>query len=96
MDHKLKQSIVELSDNPKIQAAGATFATASGMGTYLDYIPDMLGIIATTTGIILTWVMIRKGRLDAKKIRMEIKLMEKEHVCGTCIENRRKLETESL
>lgn len=86
---ELKQNMVQLIDNPKVQAAGATFTTTSGMLTVLNYIPNVLGILATTAGLILTWVMIRKGRLDAKKIKLEIKLMEKEHVCETCLENRR-------
>lgn len=89
MKPEMKESLVQLSNNPKIQAAGATFTTASGMGTFLNYLPDVLGVVATMTGIMFTWVMIRKGRLDAEKIRLEINLMEKERLCEACNSNRR-------
>ena len=89
MKPEMKDSLVQLSNNPKVQAFGATFTTASGMGTVLNYLPDALGVVATMTGIMFTWVMIRKGRLDAKKIRLEIKLMKKEHLCEACKDNRR-------
>ena len=85
----IKENLSQLSDNPKIQAAGATFTTASGLGTVLNYLPDFLGIVATMTGIMFTWVMIRKGRLDARKIKLEIKLMKQERICEKCKSNRR-------
>ena len=89
MKTEIKESLSQLSDNPKIQAAGAAFTTASGLGTVLNYLPDFLGIVATMTGILFTWVMIRKGRLDARKIKLEIKLMKQERICEKCKSNRR-------
>ncbi len=87
--NQIKQNMIQLSDNPKIQGAGATFTTTSGMLTVLEIIPGALGVVATMMGMILTWVMISKVRLDKKKRKLEIRLMEKEHVCEKCKENRR-------
>lgn len=89
MKQELKQSLIQLTENPKAQGLAATFTTISGAGTMLNYLPAVLGMIATSAGIMLTWVMIRKGRLDTKKIKLEIRLMKKQYICEKCIENRR-------
>lgn len=73
---QLKQSLVQLGNDPKIQAVGATWTTSWGVVTVLNLIPDILGVVATIMGIVFTWVMIRKGRLDAKKIKLEINMMK--------------------
>jgi hypothetical protein len=62
----------------RAQAVAATSTTAAGLGTFFDYLPDALGVIATLSGITLTWVMIYKGRLGAKKNRLEIEVLEKQ------------------
>ena len=89
---ELRQTMVQVAQNPNAQAAGATFTTTSGMLTYLGWLPPVLGVLATVMGMILTWFMISKVRLDKKKSKLEIKIMKKELVCDDCIENRRKYE----
>ena len=85
----MKQQLAQLSENPKVQGFWATWATTSGILTLLEYIPVVLGVPSMMMGMVLTWSMISKVGLDIKKTKMEIKLMEKEHVCKNCIDNRR-------
>lgn len=87
---QIKHSLAQLSEHPKIQTAAATFTTASGVLTVLQIIPIILGCIATIMGMILTYYMISNVKLDRKKRKREIKIMEKEHICEACHENRRK------
>jgi hypothetical protein len=82
--HTLKQSVEQLTDSQTGQGLAATFTTISGVGTVLNYLPALLGMAATMMGIMLTWVMINKGRLGAKKIKLEIALMKKQHKCSNC------------
>lgn len=65
------QAITQLAEDGKISAFYAAFTTAAGLGTLLDYIPDLLGIIATMSGITLTWVMICRTRLQIKVLKQE-------------------------
>ena len=66
----MKQSIVHhagpVIENVKAQAAAATLATGFGLGTFFDYLPDVLGVAGTMSGIMLTWVMICKLMLEIK------------------------------
>jgi hypothetical protein len=78
MKQNITQHAITLSENGKAQALASTFTTAAGIGTVLDYLPDMLGIIATLSGISLTWIMICKSRLDIKRIKLEIEEKEDE------------------
>lgn len=79
---KVKASIIQhaqaITESGKTQALGATFTTMAGVSTVLDYLPDVLGIIATLSGISLTWLMIYKSRLDIKRIKIEIENAEGE------------------
>lgn len=67
------QHATTIVESGKAQALASTFTTAAGVGTVLDYLPDMLGIIATISGITLTWIMICKSRLEIRKIKAEIR-----------------------
>ena len=73
-----KQNVIHLSDNPKMQGFWATWTTVFGLGTVLDYIPGVLGMAGTFMGLLLTWVMIRKGWLSSKKLKLEIVMMEEQ------------------
>jgi len=72
MKQSIAQHAITVTESGKAQALASTFTTAAGVGTVLDYLPDMLGIIATLSGITLTWIMICKSRLDIKRIKLEI------------------------
>jgi hypothetical protein len=84
MGHRITEVLQSTMENPKGQTFWATFTTMSGMGTLLNWLPDILGMIATFLGITLTWIMIGKGkaerrrsRLDTKRIELEIEVLEK-------------------
>ncbi|MCK5615755.1 hypothetical protein KAR91_78555 [Candidatus Pacearchaeota archaeon] len=84
MAHKVIEAFQTSMENPKGQHFWATFTTMSGMGTVMDWIPDIPGMIASVLGITLTWIMIRKGmadrrncRLDSKKKELEIEILER-------------------
>lgn len=68
----------------KLDAITAATTTGLGLGTFFNYLPSMLGIFATMSGITLTWVMICKGRLNIQKAKLENEilkgeLLKKEH-----------------
>ena len=78
MGQSIAQHATTIVESGKTQALASTFTTAAGIGTILDYLPDMLGVIATMSGITLTWIMICKSRLDIKRIKLEIENKEEE------------------
>lgn len=65
----------------KVGAGVAAGTTGSGlMTTWLSFIPDEIGKVATVTGIILSLVLIvvhlQKMRYDSRKARLEIEQMK--------------------
>ncbi len=79
----VKEGLQQLASNPKIASVVSTATTGTGVGTFLDLIPNDIGKLATLVGIILSSVLIythwRKGRIEYKKTQLEIAiLMEKE------------------
>ena len=58
---------------------GGTFLT--GMGTYFEYVPAVLGAIASGTGIILsivaTYCLVTKGILERRLLRDKIAKIER-------------------
>lgn len=68
-------------ENTKVAATVATGTTASGVSSLLDIIPDDIGKLATLVGIALSMVLIyfhiRKGRLEKKKLELEIRKLER-------------------
>ena len=55
----------------------AVATTGTGLGTILNLIPDDIGKLATVIGILLSLVLIYVHIQTAKKISMEIRLLEK-------------------
>jgi len=68
----LQLTAQEIIKSGKSEALASTFTTLAGVATLLEFIPVMLGVVATLSGIILTWIMICKGRLEMKRIKIEI------------------------
>lgn len=78
-----KEGLQELASNPKIASTVSAATTTTGLGTFLDLIPNEIGKLATLVGIVLSLVLIythwRKGRIEYTKTQLEIMiLMEKE------------------
>lgn len=72
MKQAIQDTAQELAKNGKIEAVTATLTTAAGAVTFLGVVPAILGIVATTSGIALTWVMICKSRMEIKRIKLAI------------------------
>lgn len=64
----------------KVAGATAAATTGTGLATILEMIPNDIGKLATLVGIILSVVLIythwRKGRIEYKKIQLEIAILE--------------------
>jgi len=67
-------------EDVKTAVAVATGTTATGVSTWLEYIPDDIGKLATVVGVILSIVLIyshiKKGRLERRKLELEIRKLE--------------------
>lgn len=65
--------------DPKLGAVVATGTGGSGLGTWLDMIPNEIGKLATLVGIILSMVLIvmhlRKMRQEARESRLREELL---------------------
>lgn len=75
-----KEGLAELAQNPKVASAVSTLTTGTGLGTFLDLIPNDIGKLATLVGIVLSSVLIythwRKGRIEYEKTQLEILVLK--------------------
>lgn len=76
MKNELQQQVINAVHSPKIEAAVSTVTIAAGVGALLNYLPDLLGCVGLVVGIFLTGVLIKRGRLESKKIQLEIDLLK--------------------
>ena len=71
----------EIAQDPKIASMVSTMTTGAGLAAILDLIPNNIGKLATLVGVALSLVLIythwRKGRIEYKKIQLEIELLKK-------------------
>lgn len=74
-----KQTVVNIVNDPITAKVVAASTISSGAMSMLDLIPDNIGKLATLIGIILSVVLIlvhlgniKKLRLEAKKLELEI------------------------
>lgn len=76
----VKEGLTELAQNPKVASAVSTVTTGTGLGTFLDVIPNDIGKLATLVGIVLSSVLIythwRKGRIEYEKTQLEILVLK--------------------
>lgn len=72
-----KKLIEEVLTNPKVAASSAGVTTGSGIGTWLNYIPDDIGKLATLVGIVLSLVLIATWSMTFRKTRLEIEIMQR-------------------
>lgn len=58
----------------------ATGTTGVGVSSWLDWIPDDIGKLATLVGIalslVLIYVQLRKGRLERQKLKIELEVLQ--------------------
>ncbi len=76
----IKSALTQVTTDIKTAATVATGTTGTGLGTILDLIPSDIGKLATVIGIILSSVLIfthiRKGAIEYRKTKLEIKILE--------------------
>ena len=64
----------------KLAAMVSASTTSVGFGLIFDWIPNDIGKLASLIGIVLSIVLIcfhlRKGRIETKKAKLEIELLE--------------------
>lgn len=75
MKQSIEQHVQSVVENTKVAASISTATTAAGLGTVLNYLPDVLGSVATMAGILLSWFLIRKVRMETKKIKLEMEVL---------------------
>jgi len=79
----VKELLLELTKSQKAACVVSTVTTGTGLGKFLNMLPHYTGQIATVAGIVLSIVLIythwRKGRVEYRKTRLEIRILrEKE------------------
>lgn len=76
----VKEGVQQLASNPKIASGVSAMTTGTGLGTFLDWIPNDIGKLATLVGIVLSLVLIythwRKGRIEYQKTQLEILVLK--------------------
>lgn len=71
----IKDGLQQLAENPKVASGAAAMTTGTGIGTFLDWIPNDIGKLATLVGIILSVVLIRVHLTNLKKAQLELQIM---------------------
>jgi hypothetical protein len=67
------QVMTDASQNPKYAHLIAMLTTSVGVSTIFEILPKVTGVVAGMSGIVLTWVLICKARVETKKIEMEMR-----------------------
>lgn len=75
-------SAYDAMTNPKAGALTAGGTISTGLGSWLDYIPNDIGKVATLVGIVLSTVMIvmyiRKIAQDAKESALREQILQEQ------------------
>ena len=77
MKQELSQHAVNVAQSSKTAAAVSTVATAAGLGTVLNFIPGVMGLVTMGIGISLQLILRRKGRLESEKLQLEINILKR-------------------
>jgi hypothetical protein len=74
-------NITQITQDVKTGATVAGGTTATGVGTWFEYIPSDIGKLATVIGLVLSLVLIyvhlRKGRLERDILKERLKKLQK-------------------
>lgn len=93
-----KEGLQELASNPKVASMVSAATTGTGLGTFLEWIPNEIGKLATLVGIVLSLVLIythwRKGRIEYQKTQLEIAILKEKE--AERLEAARRREEEGL
>ena len=70
----MREHLAEVAQSPKVGTAVAAGTSTSGLGTFLDLIPNDIGKLATLVGIVLSMVLIYANILAIKERKLNIAL----------------------
>ena len=70
--------VQNIATSPKIAGVVSVATSATGAGTFLDYIPSDIGKLATLFGLALTIVLIRVHLVNLKKSELELEIMQED------------------
>lgn len=76
---QLAKEIVDIASNPKVATGVVAGTTSTGVGTWLDWIPNDIGKLASLVGILLSLVLIAVHVTVFKKHRLELEMLKEEH-----------------
>lgn len=82
----VQEQAVAAIANPKLATAVAAATTTTRLSTWLAWIPDDIGKLATLVGIVLSVVLIRAHLASTEKDRTELAIMrakEAERLAGS-------------
>lgn len=74
----MREVVQAVAQSPKSGAAVSAATTGTGLGTFLDLIPNDIGKLATLVGIVLSVILIYSHLLTVRKTRIEIAIKELE------------------
>jgi hypothetical protein len=76
----ITQFMTDAAHNAKVVGTVAAGTVTSGAATYLEYLPQILGVLASISGLILSFVLIyvniRRDRREQKEYEQRKKLRE--------------------
>lgn len=72
------KELVELASNPKVATGVVAGTTSTGVGTWLYWIPNDIGKLASLVGIILSIVLIAVHVTVFRKHAIELEILKEE------------------
>ena len=75
---QLVQELIQIATSPKVATGVVAGTTSSGVGTWLDWIPNDIGKLASLVGIVLSIVLIAVHVTMYRKARIELEMLKEE------------------
>lgn len=76
MNRELEQNAVDAMNYPAVQKGVATVMIGGGFATVLNWIPDIIAVMAGLTGLIVSISIIVKNRAETRKLNIQADLLE--------------------
>lgn len=76
--HQISQEVANIASSPKVATGIVAATTGSGVGTWLDWIPNDIGKLASLVGIVLSLVLIAVHVTVFRKHRLELEMLKEE------------------
>ncbi|MCK5614138.1 hypothetical protein KAR91_70390 [Candidatus Pacearchaeota archaeon] len=76
MNKGFEQNAVDVMSQPAIQKSVATAMIGTGFATALDWIPDIIALMAGMAGLLVSITIIRKNRAETRKLNIQSDILE--------------------